>query len=416
MEDERDLDPLMSRIGDARFVLLGEASHGTHDFYDWRARISKRLIREKGFSFIAVEGDWPDFERLDRYVKGGAPERTARPVLKDFKRWPTWMWANEEIFAFSEWLREENAHTRRRVGLYGLDVYSLWESMEAVVRYLDREDPTAAIEARRAYECFAPFRKDAQRYAHAVALVPASCENEVVDTLVELQRRRPAPGGSRAESHFKAEQNALVAKNAELYYRTMVRGGAESWNVRDEHMADTLDRLVDFHGPTSKAIVWAHNTHVGDSRYTDMVAQGEHNIGEMTRLRHEAEGVVLVGFSTNRGTVIAGSEWDAPMRVMDLPPAREESFEDLLLRAANGDALFLFGGARSPLSLLQPRGHRAVGVVYHPEYERFGNYVPTVLPRRYDALLFIEETRALTPLHVRVEHRHEPAETFPFGV
>jgi erythromycin esterase-like protein len=415
LETDADLDPLLDRIGEARFVLLGEASHGTHEFYEWRARISKRLIAEKGFSFIAVEGDWPDFERLDDYVAGRGSERRAAAVLRTFQRWPTWMWANEEIGHLVEWLRASRERTGRAVGLHGLDVYSLWQSMEAVVRYLDKVDPNAARDARRAYECFAPFGNDAHRYAYAVALTPATCEDEVVRALVGLRQSAPA-GGDTHYDHFKAEQNAIVAKNAERYYRTMIGGGASSWNVRDEHMADTLDRLVDYYGAGSKAIVWAHNTHVGDARYTDMAEAGEHNIGEMVRLRHAAEGVVLVGFSTNRGTVIAGREWDAPMRVMPVPAGRPDSFEDLFSRLGRGDALFLFDPVSAPSSLLERRGHRAIGVVYHPEYERLGNYVPTVLPRRYDALLYSESTRALEALVVRADDRHEPAETFPYGV
>ncbi|WP_050433025.1 erythromycin esterase family protein [Chondromyces crocatus] len=419
LSTDRDLDPLMARIGDARFVLLGEASHGTSEFYTWRTRLTQRLIREKGFHLIAVEGDWPDCHRVDRYVKGrpGAG-RSAREVLHAFDRWPTWMWANREVEALIAWLREHNGGLpdERRVGFYGLDVYSLWDSMRAVIAYLDRVDPGAGRRARHAYECFAPFSEDEQQYARATVLVPTSCEDEVIEALVELRKHAPAYRGHDDEAYFDAEQNALTVKNAELYYRTMVRGGSASWNVRDGHMVETLERLLRFHGPTTKAIVWEHNTHIGDARFTDMADQGEVNVGQILRQRHEGEGVVLVGFSTYRGTVIAGEEWGAPMKRMLVPPGRPGSYEDVFHRLGGDDRLLLLGDAPATPELLEPRGHRAIGVVYHPQYEQYGNYVPTVLPRRYDAMLFIEESRALAPLHLVERHEPEVPETYPTGM
>jgi erythromycin esterase-like protein len=418
---ERDLDPLLERIGPARYVLLGEATHGTHEFYEWRARITRRLVEEKGFSFVAVEGDWPACERVNAYVKlcRDAPS-TAFEALRAFDRWPTWMWANREVLALAAWLRTHNgrAAPERRVGFYGLDVYSLWESMGEVVRYLDRVDPPAAARARRAYECFAPYGEEAEQYARAASLAPAGCVDEVARVLSELRggaSRYAYEDGGR-EALFHAEQNALVAKNAEAYYRAMVASGHESWNVRDRHMAETLERLARFHGPGAKAVVWAHNTHVGDARYTDMADEGEVNVGQLVRERRGAEGVVIVGFSTYEGTVIAGDAWGAPPRAMRLPPGREGSHEDALRRLGRGDALFLFGEGPLAPALLEPRGQRAVGVVYRPAFERYGNYVPTVLPRRYDALLYVERSRALEPLHAVERPDAEPADTFPSGV
>lgn len=417
LRGDTDLDPLLERIGDARYVLLGEASHGTSEFYTWRARITRRLILEKGFSFVAVEGDWPDCLRVDRWVKSrpGAGA-SAEDVLREFERWPTWMWANREVKAFAEWLRAHNAGRpdAERAGFFGLDVYSLWESMEAVVEYLDRVDPASGARARHAYECFAPYGRDEQEYARATVLVPASCEHEVVHILAELRRRAPVYQEDSREAYFDAEQNALTARNAELYYRTMVRGRAASWNVRDMHMVETLERLMRRHGARARAVVWEHNTHIGDARFTDMAESGEVNVGQLVRERHLEEGVVLVGFATHRGTVIAGEGWGAPMRRMAVPPAAAGSWEDVLHRLG-GDRLLLFAQPGIP-SLLEPRGHRAIGVVYHPEYEQFGNYVPTVLPRRYDALLFIDESRALSPLHLRLPDREEVPETFPSGM
>ena len=416
-----DLDPLIDAVGDARFVLLGEASHGTSEFYTWRTEISKRLIEEHGFSFIAVEGDWPDCYRVNRYVKG-MPDSgsSARDVLHAFERWPTWMWANREIVALVDWMHEHNRSLPedRQAGFYGLDVYSLWDSMRAVTEYLQRIDPQLARTAIRAYNCFEPYAEDAQEYARATALVPTSCESEAVSVLRRLRERAPEFAGDGRESYFNAEQNALVARNAELYYRTMVRGGPGSWNVRDLHMTETLDRLMAHHGPRAKAIVWEHNTHVGDARFTDMARAGMVNVGQVVRERHGRDGVLLVGFGTHRGTVIAAEEWGAPMERMRVPAARDGSFEDLMRDTNCGDALLLFDGSDNGgvAGLDSPLGHRAIGVVYDPDRERWGNYVPTIVPRRYDAILYIDETRAVDPLHMPVRVDGEVPETYPSGV
>ena len=420
LEGPTDLDPLIDRIGDARYVLLGEASHGTSEFYTWRAELSKRLMAEEGFSFIAVEGDWPDCYSVNRYVKG-YPDAgpSAEAVLHAFERWPTWMWANREVVQLAEWMRDFNRGKapEAQAGFYGLDVYSLWDSMRVVMQYLERIDPKLASVARRAYNCFEPYAEDVQDYARATALVPTSCEDEAIAVLRELRARAPEFGADGREGYFNAEQNALVARNAELYYRTMVRGGPSSWNVRDRHMVETLDRLMAHHGPGAKAIVWEHNTHIGDARFTDMARAGMVNVGQLVRQAHAGDGVILVGFSTHRGTVIAADEWGAPMERMRVPPARSGSFEEAMHDAAVGDALLLFdgtdnGGVRG---LDEPVGHRAIGVVYDPNAERWGNYVPTLIAMRYDAMLYIEETRAVDPLHMPVRVGGEPPETFPSG-
>jgi erythromycin esterase len=415
-----DLDPLLDRIGEAPYVLLGEASHGTHEYYTWRASISRRLIEEKGFSFLAVEGDWPDCYRVNRYLKGYPDSGdNARDVLHAFERWPTWMWANEEIVELVEWLRGRNdgLPEERKAGFYGLDVYSLWDSLYQVLGYLGKHVPSALPAARRAFQCFDPYGEDVQEYARATRWVDASCEDEVVALLAEL-RRTPRPNlEDGREAHFNAEQNALVVKNAEHYYRTMVQGGPESWNIRDRHMTETLERLMRHHRPQSKAIVWAHNTHLGDARYTDMADDGMVNIGQLVRQGHETEGVVLAGFGSYRGSVIAGEEWEAPMQQMEVPPGRPDSWEDILHQAGAEDRLLLLDEARDNEEFLKERGHRAIGVVYHPGYERYGNYVPTVLPQRYDAFFYLPETQALRPLHeMKARKDAEVPETYPAGL
>ena len=417
LEETEDLEPLLGRIGDARCVLLGEASHGTSEYYRWRARISERLIREKGFSFIAVEGDWPDCYRVNRYVKGYPDSgESAREALRAFERWPTWMWANEEVVELTEWLRHRNEGLpeRDRVGFYGLDVYSLWDSLQGVIGYLERVDPDAVEVARRAYSCFEPYGEDAREYARAAALVPTSCEDEVVSLLSELRRKIPEYPDD-PEARFDAEQNTLVVRGAEAHYRAMVHGGASSWNVRDRHMTETLERLMRHHGPESKAIIWEHNTHIGDARFTDMANFGMVNIGQLVRERRGEEDVVLVGFGSHRGGVIAATGWGAPMQSMRVPPAREGSWEDVLHRAGEENKLLIFTDLTEEDGFFEPREHRAIGVVYDPDRERYGNYVLTVLPQRYDAFVYLDETRALQPLHVPPREDGEPPETFPSG-
>ena len=363
---------------------------------------------------MAIEGDWPDCYRVNRYVKGYRDAGdSARDVLQAFKRWPTWMWANWEVVAFAEWLHKHNRDRSSKAGFYGLDVYSLWESMEEILHYLEKHDPKAVKTALDAYRCFEPYGEDAQSYAWSTRLVPENCEDEVIDLLLEMQRRANRYDGD-PEASFNAQQNALVIKNAEGYSRAMVRTDSGSWNERDRHMMETLNRLMDFHGPGAKGIVWAHNTHVGDARYTDMAASGMFNIGQLAREQHRNDGVVLVDFGSYHGSVIAGKSWGAPMQQMMVPEARPGSWEDIL-HQLGGNRLVLFEEECNSDEIETERGHRAIGVVYQPEFERTGNYVPTILPRRYDAFAFIDETEALHPLHIEPEGNEIP-ETYPWGI
>ncbi|HUQ47703.1 MAG TPA: erythromycin esterase family protein [Gemmatimonadaceae bacterium] len=408
----------MEAIGDSRYVLLGEATHGTSEFYTWRTEISRRLITEKGFSFIAVEGDWPDCYAVDRFVKGLGAD-SAQKMLHAFSRWPTWMWANREIVDLVNWMsiHNERSPSTKQVGFYGLDVYSLWDSMHSVMDYLQHIDPELARAAQRAYSCFEPYDEDVHEYARATALVPTSCEDDAVRMLAALRSKASELKEDGADAYFNAEQNALITQNAELYYRTMVRGGPGSWNVRDNHMVETLERLMKHHGPDAKGIVWEHNTHVGDARFTDMARSGMVNVGQLVRQAHDREGVFLAGFGTHHGSVIAGKEWGAPMEEMKVPDAKEGSYEHAIDQAEVGDSLFIFDrdDEAAHEHLLEPRGHRAIGVVYDPRTEHWGNYVPTILPQRYDAFLYIEETKAVDPLHMAVLVDGEPPETYPSG-
>ncbi|HET9279624.1 MAG TPA: erythromycin esterase family protein [Flavitalea sp.] len=412
------LDILMDRIGDAQIVMLGEASHGTQEYYTWRSHITERLVKEKGFHFIGVEGDWPDCYHLNRYIKNyERKHENAFHVLKSFTRWPTWMWANWEIVALAEWICEYNKRlpANKKTGFYGLDVYSLWESMESIMQYLRGMDPAALKVAEDAFRCFEPYRKDeGQSYARASQFVPELCETEVVDLLKEIQHKLPQYNTDQ-ENVFNAEQNALIAVNAEKYYRAMIKGGPHSWNVRDRHMADTLDRLLDFHGPGAKAVVWAHNTHIGDARATDMAAEGMFNIGELVRMKHHEKGVVLIGFGSYKGTVIAGRSWGAPMLTINVPKALPGSWEWLLHEAGVKNNVLIMDDFMDDLFMENQVHHRAIGVVYNPVFEKFGNYVPSILPMRYDVFIYLDETNALHPLHLQ-PNGHKVPDTYPFGV
>ena len=413
--DRGDLDPLLDRIGDARYVLLGEASHGTADYYRWRAAITERLIVEHGFSFVAVEGDWPDCYTINRWVKGReAPAADATAVLARFERWPTWMWANREVADFATWLRDHNTRTGAEVGFYGLDVYSLWDSLRAVLSYLGDSQPEALDAAHQAFRCFEPYGEDPQDYAWATRLVPASCEDEVVDLLVGLRSRRIARDDD-PEARLDAEQNAEVVAGAERYYRTMVRADGESWNVRDTHMSASLDRLAAHHGPDARAVVWAHNTHVGDARATDMAAAEMVNLGQLVRQRRAGDGTVLVGFGGHHGAVIAADTWGGPMRRMTVPTPPTGTHEDLLHRALGEPALLVFPDDRSSAWLSEPRGHRAIGVVYHPNADARGNWVPTAMGGRYDAFISFDATDAITPLQAEAPAPGAEHETAPWS-
>jgi erythromycin esterase-like protein len=423
----KDYDALLDLIGDARFVLLGEASHGTHEFYLERAKITQRLIAEKGFSAVAVEADWPDAYRVNRWVRGQGDDARAEDALGGFARFPTWMWRNTVVRDFVTWLREHNAGLpggSPGVGFYGLDLYSLYGSMAAVVEYLDRTDPEAAQRARQRYGCFEHFRQDSQAYGYAASAgVTEPCEDEVVEQMVELQRKAAelASGdGERAEDElFHAEQNARLVRNAERYYRSMFRGRVSSWNLRDTHMAETLEALVghlDRRAGRAKVVVWAHNSHLGDARATEMGEGGELNVGQLVRERWGRE-AVLVGFSTDHGTVAAADNWDEPPQRKRVRPGLPGSYEALFHGLELPRFLLPMGDNGAAEALRESRLERAIGVIYRPETERWSHYFHARLPEQFDALIHIDETTAVEPLERTAGWEADEApETYPFAV
>jgi len=423
-----DFDPLMRRIGDARFVLVGEASHGTHEFYRVRAELTKRLIREKGFTAIAVEGDWPDAYRVNRFVRGRAKDAEAADALSGFRRFPQWMWRNADVLDFVGWLRAHNetaTGSRQPVGFYGLDLYSLHASMEAVLEYLRIVDPAAARRAQARYACFDHVGSDVHWYGTATRLgLTPSCENEVVAQLVDMRRaageyaRRD--GRLEPDALFYAEQNARVVRSAEAYYRAAVTGGGASWNLRDRHMAETLELLAEHlgrAGTDAKIVVWAHNSHLGDAAWTSMSADGELNLGQLVRERYPRD-AVLVGFTTYRGTVTAASDWDAPAERKHVRPALRGSYEALFHETGLGNFMLSFDhGHEMAWELDEPRLERAIGVVYRPERERTSHYFSASLSRQFDAVFHYDVTRAVEPLErMAIWDRGELPETFPWAL
>jgi erythromycin esterase-like protein len=423
--DHRDYDVLLGLVGDARIVLLGEASHGTHEFYRERARITKRLIAEHGFTAVAIEGDWPDAYRVNRYIHGAREDADAEEALRGFRRFPTWMWRNADVLDIVGWLRAHNdrlARDARRVGFYGLDLYSLGASMEAVIGYLDEQDPDAAARARSRYECLQPYGAESSEYGRAVLLgVGEPCRRRVVEQLVELRRRAGdylrRDGLVAEDEYFFAEQNAAVVANAEEYYRTMFGDQAGSWNLRDRHMADTLDQLLahlDRHGGTTRSVVWEHNSHIGDARATEMGARGELNIGQLMRERHGRD-AVNVGFTTYVGTVTAASEWGGPAERKHVRPALPESYE-ALLHATQIPAFLLcpLAAGDAGRALREPRLERAIGVIYRPQTERQSHWFAANAAQQFDALVHIDHTRAVEPLErTQAWELGEPPETYP---
>jgi len=420
-----DFDPLLQRIGDARFVLIGEASHGTHEFYRIRAEITKRLVREKGFSAVAVEADWPDAYRVNRFVRARSSDADATDALGGFLRFPQWMWRNADVLDFVGWLRAHNdevGRDQRKVGFYGLDLYSLHASIEAVLAYLRVVDPDAAHRAQARYACFDHFGPDLHGYGAAARFgMTPSCEREVIAQLVELQRaageyvRRD--GRLDPDALFYAEQNARVVRNAEAYYRAAVGGGVDSWNLRDKHMAGTLTRLEAYlsrDAEPAKIVVWAHNSHLGDAEWTELGAQGELNVGQLVREQFPHDSV-LIGFTTYSGTVTAASDWDAPAERKRVRPALDGSFEQAFHDAGLGNSLLLFRHGRDvSWSLDEPRLERAIGVIYRPETERSSHYFSASLSRQFDAVLHYDVTRAVEPLERNaLWSRGELPETFP---
>jgi erythromycin esterase-like protein len=421
-----DYDGLLELIGDARFVLLGEATHGTHEFYSDRAAITRRLIVDKDFSILAIEADWPDSARVHRYVRGATADATADEALSGFRRFPVWMWRNTVIVEFVEWLRGFNSKLgpkRVPVGFYGMDLYSLHASIEAVLKYLEKLDCDSAKRARIRYSCFDHFSHKPQEYGYATTVGAAEpCEKAVVEQLVELQSKASEflsrDGDVAAEELFFAEQNARLIKNAEQYYRSMFRGRASSWNLRDRHMVETIENLVaHLNGSRQpKAIIWAHNSHLGDARATEMSHYGEVNVGQLMRERFGNE-AVLIGFSTHQGTVTAASDWGAPPGRKKVRPALRGSYEDLFHQTGLPRFWIDLRGSGQIGVLQQRRIERAIGVIYRPETERLSHYFHARLPEQFDAIIHIDETRAVEPLEqMSVWDAGELPETYPFKV
>jgi erythromycin esterase-like protein len=422
-----DYDALLDRIDDARFVLIGDATHGTHEFYRERAELTRRLVLEKGFHAVAVEADWPDAYRINRYIHEQSDDRAAIDALADFGRFPAWMWRNADVLDFIGWLRDHNEDVPQpgaRVSFFGLDLYSLMSSMHAVIDYLDRVDPGAARRARQRYGCFDQFGEDGQTYGYAAGLgLAPSCEDEVVAQLTEMRRRAVERAGAAPladDEVFFAEQNAMVVKDAERYYRTMFRGRTSSWNIRDRHMMETLRALVDHLDRAvgrAKVVVWAHNSHLGDARATEMGAARELNLGQLVRETYGAE-AMLVGMTTYAGTVTAASEWGGPAERKTVLPALPGSYEAVFHATGLPRLLLMLndsGGARERLR--RRRLERAIGVLYLPETERVSHYFETSLPEQFDAVVHIDETRALEPLErTAAWHSGEVPETYPSTV
>ncbi|NPC68987.1 erythromycin esterase family protein [Corallococcus sp. AB004] len=422
-----DFGPLMDLVGNATCVLIGEATHGTHEFYRLRALLTRRLIEEKGFNAVAVEADWPDAYRINRYVRAMGHDADAVESLSDFQRFPAWMWRNADVLDFAGWLRTHNDRhsAREKVGFYGLDLYSLHASMGAVLKYLDRADPEAAKRARNRYACFEHFGEDPKDYGHATSLgLSPDCERQVIDQLRELQREREAllrrDGFIAEDAQFEAEQNARVVQNAEEYYRSMFHGRISSWNLRDTHMADTLDSLMGFlkrRLGAARVVVWAHNSHVGDARATEMGEAGEVNLGQLTRQRHPRV-TRLIGFSTYRGTVTAATNWSGTAERKQVRHGLAGSCESLFHQVGlPGFLLDLRELGEAAGALRERRLQRAIGVIYRPETERRSHYFHTRLPEQFDAMLHIDETRALEPLERTAGwERGEAPETYPTGL
>jgi len=410
-----DLKPLLSRIGNARMVLIGEASHGTSEFYRMRDKISRALIETKGFDFVAIEGDWPDAARIDHYVR----HREYRPSeWTAFSRFPIWMWRNNEVRAFVDWLRSYNAAHKptSRIAFHGLDLYSLYDSIRFVLEYLEGVDPNSAKVARERYGCLTPWQSDPATYGHA-ALTGRypTCEADVAHALSDLLQKRQAYAAHDGERFLDAVQNARLVTNAERYYRIMYYGSRASWNLRDEHMFNTLKTLLAYHGEHSKGIVWAHNSHIGNAEATEMSARGEHNIGQLCR-KEFGQDCYAIGFGTDHGTVAAASEWGGPMEIKDVRPSLNDSVERLCHESETPH--FMLGlrdrDAAHAKGLLKPQLERAIGVIYRPESELASHYFTAVLPRQFDEYIWFDESKAVTPLNTH-ELKGLP-DTYPFGV
>ena len=420
---DSDYDALIQSAGDAQCVLIGEASHGTHEFYAIRAELTRRLIEEKNFRAVALEADWPDSFRVHRFVTNRSQDRDANEALKDFRRFPSWMWRNHVVVDFIEWLRKWNSTRTSEhdyAGFYGMDLYSMHASIEAVLDYLDKVDPQAARRARYRYGCFDHFGEDPQRYGLATAAGGAEpCENEVVDQLIELRRTygelMSRDGRVSEEDFFSAEQNARLIMNAERYYRAMFQGRASSWNLRDTHMFETLNELfAHLNGGRAKVVVWAHNSHLGDARATEMGERGELNVGQLVR-QHFGKRAYAIGFSTFSGTVTAASDWGLPAERKRVRQALAGSYEELFHATGVRHFWIDLRSKNNATELLRDeRLQRAIGVIYRPETERLSHYFEVRLPEQFSALIHLDETRALEPLERTSEwDRGELPETYP---
>jgi protein-L-isoaspartate(D-aspartate) O-methyltransferase len=414
--DSVDLSGLMKRIGDARVVLLGEATHGTAEFYDMRARITKELIQHKGFRFVAVEADWPDAAQIDHFVRETRMEPTEEPT---FARFPTWMWANMQVLEFVKWLRDYNkrySSPDKAVGFFGLDLYSLYSSINSVISYLQEVDPELAVIARKRYGCLTPWETDPATYgASALTGRHKGCEQEVVEMLNSLMHKRLDYAQKDGRRFLDAVSNARLVKNAEQYYRIMYEGSTESWNFRDQHMFETLKNLLDFHGPGSRAVVWEHNSHIGDAAATEMGARGEINVGHLCR-KHFGDDAYLIGFGTHHGTVAAASDWGAPMEIKTVRPSHPDSYERLCHDSGLNAFMLPLGDQKQRVvkELMRPRLERAIGVIYRPETEVASHYFNAALPLQFNEYIWFDETRAVDALGP--EAGIGMPETFPFGL
>jgi erythromycin esterase-like protein len=422
-EPEPDgMTALVDMAGKARFVLIGEATHGTHEFYRTRAMLTRALIEQKGFNLVAVEADWPDAYRVNRWVRDASDDASAEVALGDFERFPRWMWRNQDVVEFLTWLRRHNQALTpaARVGFYGLDLYSLHSSIDAVLGYLRKVDPAAAERARNRYACFEDFGENSQAYGYAASFgLSRSCEDDVVAQLVELRRRAAEyatrDGRIAADEYFFAEQNARLVRNAEQYYRSMFGGHVESWNLRDTHMMETLNALVAHVRATSgdsRAVVWAHNSHLGDARATYMGTIGELNLGQLVREQHRGQ-ACLIGFTTHGGSVTAASNWDEPAQRKRVRPSLEGSYERLFHDCGIDRFMLLFDEPVAREALASARLERAIGVIYRPDTERASHYFQARLPGQFDAVLHIDQTTALKPLEKWSHEEADLPETYP---
>ena len=397
--NDESLNKIVETIGDAQIVMIGEASHGTSEFYTIRAELSKKLIEQKGFQLIAVEGDWPAAQAVNRYVKGYSTEgETANDMLINaFDRWPTWMWANKEVATFTEWLKAFNRNREKKIGFYGIDLYSLFESIDEVLKFLSK-NPQHQVDlehAKRAFTCFEPYNRMPEHYALSAAHFSDECITEVASLLHSL-RNHSEQYSNEQEEDLNVVMNALVAKNAEIYYREMM-SDEKSWNTRDYHMVEAINELRKYYGEETKIIVWEHNTHIGDASETSMKNEQMINVGQVIREQYGKENTYAIGFGTYEGTVIAADQWGDPFEIIKVPPAKLTKWEGQLHAAGAEDKVLLFNDENRDL-FNDWIGHRAIGVVYNPAYEAYGNYVPSRVGSRYDAFIYIERTTALRPL------------------